>query len=323
MSPFPYINIVPSHGQHKAVLTWQVHPYLEGGTFYVYRSMDGATGWELLNDDGTTDQTFVDDTLYPKNLLDIVHYRLVCENNGNEYESAIKGIYNGLTRKEYAMCSKIMKMEYVQLSRADGIKVLVYKPKTHGELSDQIDPDTGQRTKNECGDPIVSTPLNVLVNNTDVGLNDNSANFIYNDANATPVYAPGEDPNVDNNSYDQKYKGGYNKPILTLVRFTDIGPLTVIDAEDGLVTRDNNTVQARFLGYPHIYPGDLIVNPETDERYAVTETVKPYKFKGVYPVAFDAKLELIFFRDSRYKVPIPDNIPKLTPVDPYERTSIS
>lgn len=275
MYPFTDIRVQPTYGKHRAMLTWTVDPSLAGGDFFVYRSPDGAGNWELLNTTPVTVNEYEDLTLNPGNLLDTVHYRILCQKNSVDYESPIIGIYNRLRRKEYAVCSKIMKMEFLQLSRADGIKMLVYKPLQRGEYSDQVDPDTEQHTGVAC--------------------------------TATPD---------SENSFDQLYKGGYSRPHMTLVRLSDTGPLVIIDRQDGLTTRDKNMVQARFLGFPHITPGDMVVNPETDERYGVTDTVKAYKFKGVFPVAFDAKMELISRKDPRYLVPLPATLPPIVPREP-------
>jgi len=272
MAQFTSISVVPAYGIHTAVVRWTVDADLVGAVFHVYRSPDGVTGWTLLNDEATSELFLTDTALTSKNLVDVVHYRLLALKDALEVESPIIGIYNTLTRHEYAMCSKIQKMEFMQLSRGDGIELLVYKPLQSGVLSTQVDPDTLQHTSEPCP--------------------------------ALPH---------DENSYDQLYEGGYGRPILTIARFTDTGPTIVLDRAEGLAARDENTVNARFLGFPHIAPGDMIVNHAVDDRYAVTDTVKPYKFKGIVPVAFDAKLQLLPRTDVRYRVPIPAAVPKLAP----------
>lgn len=275
MASFTSVKVQPSYGNKRALVTWAVTSDIADGEFHVYRSPDGSGNWELLNVDPVTGTSYEDTTLVPGNLQDIPHYRVLCVKDDAEYDSPIIGIYNLLTRKEYAVCSKILKMEFLQLSRGEGLKVLVYKPLQSGEVSDQVDPDTLQHTGVPC-------------------------------------------PSLDHedNSYDQIYKEGYARPVLTLMRITDNGPIVVMDRQNGLSTRDENMIQARFLGYPHITTGDMIVNYETDDRYAVTDTVKAYKFKGVFPVAFDAKLQMLSRKDVRYKVPVPTTIPKLTPREP-------
>jgi hypothetical protein len=115
-----------------------------------------------------------------------------------------------------------------------------------------------------------------------------------------PCDTPGKE------SYGQKYVGGYRDPFYTHILYTDTGPVVKMDREDGLGILDGDKVQARMLSFPRPEKGHLIVHPETDNRYMVTDVVKPYKFRGIYPVAFMTQLELLRREDPAYSVPTPD-----------------
>lgn len=114
-----------------------------------------------------------------------------------------------------------------------------------------------------------------------------------------------EDPDKD--SYGEKYVGGYRNPFYTHILYTDTGPTVKVDKDDGTGILDQYKVMARMLAFPRPLKGHLIVHPGTDQRYKVTDVVKPYTFRGIYPVVFTAQLELLRREDPAYGVPIPDD----------------
>ena len=50
---------------------------------------------------------------------------------------------------------------------------------------------------------------------------------------------------------------------------------------------------------------DLLVHPETDNRYAVGDAVQDYYFAGRVPIAYEVQLDLLNRRDPRYRLPVP------------------
>ncbi len=128
---------------------------------------------------------------------------------------------------------------------------------------------------------------------------------------------PGWDPQTDqetnpcpgpDDGYGQKYVGGYREPFRSWLHPNDVGPLVKQLRDDGLGMFDDNKVVTRMLAFPRPERGHLIVRPETDDRWAVTEIVKPYAFKGIYPIAYMAQLELLRREDPAYRLPLPPNL---------------
>jgi hypothetical protein len=119
------------------------------------------------------------------------------------------------------------------------------------------------------------------------------------------VEGPCEDAGME--SYGQKYVGGYRPPYTTYLRELDSGPIVKIDRDDGLGILDEFKMPVRMLAFPRPEKGHLIVNPATDDRYTVTEVVKPFKMRGIYPVAYQAQLELLRREDPAYLLPIPED----------------
>ena len=107
-------------------------------------------------------------------------------------------------------------------------------------------------------------------------------------------------------SYGLKYEGGYRAPLYTCVHWRDTGPTLKMDRDDGMGILDEFKVTARMLAFPRPEKGHLIVDPATDNRYIVGEVVKPWSFRGVYPVRYDAQLELARRESPVYRVPLPD-----------------
>jgi hypothetical protein len=111
---------------------------------------------------------------------------------------------------------------------------------------------------------------------------------------------------VTKEGYGLKYAGGYRSPLYTVIHFTDTGPILKVDRDDGMGILDEFKTMARMLAYPRPEKGHLIVHPATDNRYMVSEIVKPLAFRGVYPVVYQAQLELLRRESPAYRVPVPD-----------------
>jgi len=272
MSVFRNITVQPSYGKRAVLLTWDVAPDYQTGDFFIFKSPDGSGGWELVNSTPVSGTSYEVADFVIQNLSTIPHFRILLEFEGNSYDSPTVGIFDDMTRREYAAMTQIMRREYLGVSRGNGMRVLHYTPKTKGELCDSSDPDTGQIVGTDC---------------------------------------PPVDPEEE--CFGQRYKGGFRTPYYTWCRLDETGPTITMDYKEGLGAVDEFMSRARFLAFPHPRKNDLIVNPRTDDRYAVSPIVKPYKFRGLFPIAYDVQLELLPRSDVRYRVPIPDPLPELTP----------
>ena len=105
--------------------------------------------------------------------------------------------------------------------------------------------------------------------------------------------------------FGQQFVGGFSPPVITWVKFSAMGALQIQDMKEGESTDVNRDITARMLAYPEMTRGDLIVHPETDNRYAVGGTIEGFFFRGTIPVAYNVKLQLLQRSDPRYRVPVP------------------
>jgi len=109
----------------------------------------------------------------------------------------------------------------------------------------------------------------------------------------------------DDASYGLPYKGGFYPPILTWMR--------VIRHQEGLQddpehfsTKEIDKTAVRLMAFPRPKRGHMLVDPTTDRRYLVGDEVKPFRFRGVMAVAYNATLEFLQQRDPRYKFEMPE-----------------
>lgn len=133
----------------------------------------------------------------------------------------------------------------------------------------------------------------------------------------TGVLAPGTDPQTGQrfstglpespelDSYGELFVGGFASPVITYVKFAVMAQMTVSDAPDKTSTTVERDITARMLAFPIPARGDLLVHPETDNRYVIGESVNGYYFRGTVPTAFDMKLSFLYRTDPRYRVPVP------------------
>jgi hypothetical protein len=271
MSIIRDLRIYPSYGRNSANVVWMLDPaVVNTASVYVFRSKDGASGWELLNHVPVIGQEeYLDTTFSIRVKAEIPHYRiLVIEENGTEHASPTVGLFNRIRRHEYGVIAKILRLEWQQ-AQQDGLKILHYIPLTRGEPCPGFDEETNQ----ELG-------------------------------------------GCPENCYGQRYVGGFGRPYLTWARFFQ--PTTIKrDERQGLGELENARTQARLLAFPRPQKDHLLVNFETDDRYAVTEKIQGGFFRGNIPVAFSVELELLNRNDPRYKVPLPAEIPALAAA-PFE-----
>lgn len=115
-------------------------------------------------------------------------------------------------------------------------------------------------------------------------------------------------PDADDN-FGTKFKGGYTPPVYTWMEITSYGKDEVKESDNGLDTDDSLIHKARLLAFPTPKPGDLIIHPTTDNRYAVNSPVQGNLFRGVYPVSYDVDIQLLRRTDARYRIEIPNPLP--------------
>lgn len=270
MNAFRDINIFPSYSRKAAVVAWIVDPAIRDAEFYVYRSEDGTSEYELLNDDPVFGCTFTDTTLQVRNKLQIPYYRVLAILNGKEYESPVVALYDRVGREAYGVSHCIISEKYIQ-ARQDGIPVLYYPLARNGKTNEALDPDTGQRIKATC-------PA------------------------SSHVGGDGEEGNDDYGTY---YADGYCRPFITYIRL--LGGLAQKTNVLDVGVMDSSVQLAEFLAFPFPRTDDMVVDAATDRRWKIGDLIQTHLVKGIIPVGHNAKISLQPHNDPCYAVPIPDN----------------
>lgn len=112
-----------------------------------------------------------------------------------------------------------------------------------------------------------------------------------------------DDPDA---GYGKIWKGGYFPPVQTWVRMLQM------DGEDPKYRNDakgadpDGAVKFRFLAFPKVDEGHVIILPESDRRYTVLPPVERFFFRGIAPIAWEAKCAIIDRDDDRHKIPVPE-----------------
>jgi len=272
MANTPEVFIKPNHGAREATITWSAPTGWEDSEVYIYYSKHGVTNsWAVLNGtapvDNNVSDSYTDTDFVISNKSQRGYYRVALRRNidGLWLDSYPYGIYQRLTDREHGILRIGIMNEIRDARFVNGIPMWHFLPRTEGELSDHIDPDSGQVTGVDC-----------------------------------PDVAPEDD------SYGQKYKGGFYKPCLTWVRMRASKVADTKDRSDGLGTEDPTVHQCRFLPFPELRRGHLFVDPQTDNRYWVGENVRSYLLRGIAPLAWEGTLELIDRNNPVYRLPTPD-----------------
>ena len=101
-------------------------------------------------------------------------------------------------------------------------------------------------------------------------------------------------------SYGLPFRGGFYAPVLTWMRVTAFAE-GLKDDPDEFSPEDVDKTSVRLMAFPRPRNGHMIVDPATDRRYLVGQEIKPFRLRGVMPVAYTATLEFLPRNDERYK----------------------
>ena len=121
---------------------------------------------------------------------------------------------------------------------------------------------------------------------------------------------PGVDPVtvqvIDNCAYDAAggYLSGFGQPMQTWVQLLGMTH-TQQSEQTGTGISEKAETTARLPGFPQPVLGTLVVLPTSDDRYTVGETITPFAFRGLVPVAYQVTLTRLTRDDPRYRIPIP------------------
>lgn len=284
--PFTNIKIVPAYGNKTCAISWSLASKYNSDKYAVnvWKSRDGYTDWYKLNEQPLDavlglgydkDKVVVDTAFINKNQVFNWHYKLellrATTVNGNiTYKSVVftppVGIYVSLNSDEYATLRSMLENECLTKDNTD---VFILRPK---------------------------------------GLSGQSIYSPTNDRNPKTVdYLTQEQSGVstDNDSYAQTFICGYSNPILTQISIQQIQN-THVDDPQGQGTTTKKQMVFQGFSYPRLIKGDVIVIPETDERYTFESYQSESLFKGVFPFTFVGIANLLPRNDMAYKVDVRD-----------------
>lgn len=265
MNPFYNIELRPSHGSRSVVITWQVEPEFSDLPVYVSFSPTGVKG----------SWQALNQTNPVTNDLMYVDDKFVMEN----------GVDIGYYRL------MVIKDNEPVFSDIKGI--LDFITRREYNIARKIIKDEFLSMRARNGRPVyhcIPREHGELADGVDPETGEKYG-----------VDCP-DDPD---SSYGERYKGGFYTPCLTWMRPMTVDLGTVTDRPDGTGVKDSHKIQARLLGFPRPKRGHMIVDPQTDDRFYVGESIKPYLLRGQIAVAYETNLMLIPRSDPRYKFPVP------------------
>lgn len=156
MSVFRNIRVYPSHGSKSAVITWELLDGTPAGQVYVaYSSSGNAGSWKARNQDEPVASAvglYHDTRLSEGSTANIGYYKLLLVNSAGDNFSEPIGILGDLSPKEYGMVRAIMYREFQEMRATQGYPVWYCIPRSHGELSENTDPLTGEVVGLECAE---------------------------------------------------------------------------------------------------------------------------------------------------------------------------
>lgn len=269
MSVFRNVRIYPRHGLRSATVTWDMLAGTPAGDVYVAFSPVGTSGtWTALNPDAPV----------PSETGMYQDSRLVMDAGHAE------GFYRLLLITDD---NDEFKSEAFQILGD-------LTPREYGILRGMISQEfTQMRVTNgfpvwHCIPKLHGTPSNV----------------IDPDTNKPSGKECGElDPAV--RSYGLPFQGGFYPPVLTWMRIMAHAEGLQDDPQEFSPSEVNQT-SARLMAFPRPHRGHMIVDPTNDRRYLVSQEIKPFRFRGVIPVAYDATLYFLSQGDERYQFQTPE-----------------
>lgn len=145
MSDFLKVSVLPSHGEHQAVLQWTMQPGFRLGTFTIQRALSAPQGWvdigTVVNDD-----TFIDTDMVLRNRQDEYFYRIQrTDDQGIVTVSPSTSTFGEIDRETYGRACCIL-MKESQIMRRRGTEILILRQRLEDKPCPRcVDPDTGQR----------------------------------------------------------------------------------------------------------------------------------------------------------------------------------
>lgn len=154
MRLFDHFRVYPDWGNGAARISWQVAPDITGDV-YLYRSALGLPGtWERLNATALGTSGVYQDATVPKEDAHAFYYYRGLVAPDIDESTWLKGdsvsALSTLTRREYHMVKTILRREWRDMVRGNGLDALHCIPRLDGALSPGVDPVMKIKTRPEC-----------------------------------------------------------------------------------------------------------------------------------------------------------------------------
>ena len=268
MSVFRNVRIYPNHGTRNAAITWEMASDAPAGNVYAAFSTSGTQGtWKELNPDAPVASG-----------VGVYQDATLFMNKGSAegfYRLLLIASAGDFLSEPFQIMGDITRREY------GVIRAMIHQEFTRMRVVNGF--PVWHCIPREFGTPSLAT-------DPDTGKKQEGGECAI------------EDPAL--RSYGMAFQGGYYRPVLTWMSITAHGEGLKDDPEE-FSPADTLKVSARLMAFPHPARGHMLVDPTTDVRYLISDEIKPYRFRSVLPVAYDATLEHLNQSDERYQFPLP------------------
>lgn len=268
MSVFRNVRIYPQHGARSATITWELTAGTPAGDVYAAFSTTGTRGtWQELNPDTPVASGL---GMYADTTLFM--------NKGNAdgfYRLMLIAAGSDYMSEPFQIMGDITRREY------GAIRAIIHREFTEMRVTNGF--PVWHCIPREFGELAAST-------DPDTGKQEGEEGCIVTD------------PAV--RSYGLTFQGGFYRPILTWMRVLAHSEGLKDDPEQ-FSPEDTLKTSVRLMAFPRPAREHMIVDLATDMRYLLGDEIKPYRFRGVIAIAYEATLEHLGQADERYQFPLP------------------
>jgi len=269
---FTTLNVQPSYGTLTCTVSWNVLPQYKGGKVFIYKSYTGIEPWELVDEFGTAA-------------------------NIGYYEDSVAGIADRVAQDIWYRLLLEITLPSGEVKEYDSPIISLFQ-----KLDRRQHFIARQIMRQELEDMRKGNGTLVLMY---APLMQGEPSVLFDAQTRQMIIANGAEPD-GHDSYGMPFVGGFAPPVETYIKYTKSGTLKMDRAEDGNGRSELQPITARMLAYPKPDHDYLLVEPATDKRYIISDTITGHLFQGVVPVIYDVVLQAIPRRDAKYRVPIPE-----------------
>jgi hypothetical protein len=267
INPFKFIKITPTYGFCNVQINWETESAFKNSTLYsvnVWKSRDGYTDWFKLNNALYVDPDtgMLNDTDFkPNSQLFNWHYKLE--------------IVSVKTGKSVAMSSSVG----------------IYDTLTSGDYATLKSMITNELLTADNSIVYLLRPKGLV-----------GKDIMNNDPTPNTDYLSGIQIGVANDTLSRGYTyiPGFSNPIKMQIIVDGFQTRWVDNAQTG-TTVERKVLTFTGYAFPKPVRGDIIVFPETDDRYAFDNFSQEFYFKGTIPFKYQGTATLLPRNESAYK----------------------